>query len=52
MEASAVHYNNRGLAFYHFDKLEEALEDFNTAYEKDPNDATILFNRGNVYLNM
>jgi len=32
--------------------LHAALDDFNTAHEKDPSDPTILFNRGNVYLNM
>ena len=48
---SAVHYNNRGLAYYHFDKLEEAKADFDIAHAKDPMDPTILFNRGNVFLN-
>lgn len=51
LEPSSVHYNNRGLAFYHFDKLEEAAADFEMAIEKDPNDSTIYFNLGNVYLN-
>jgi tetratricopeptide (TPR) repeat protein len=46
-----VHFNNRGLAFYHFDQLESAKNDFDTAIEKDPRDPTIYFNRGNVYLN-
>jgi len=27
------------------------MEDFDRALEKDPNDATIYFNRGNVFLN-
>ena len=46
-----MHYNNRGLAYYHIVKLEEAKKDFDMAIEKDPNDPTIYFNRGNVYLN-
>lgn len=44
-------YNNRGLAFYHDDKLEEALNDFNKAINLDNSDPTIYFNRGNAYLN-
>jgi tetratricopeptide (TPR) repeat protein len=51
IEPSAVHYNNRGLANYHFDQFEEAKQDFDEALKKDGNDATIYFNRGNVYLN-
>lgn len=51
IEPSAVHYNNRGLAHYHSDQFEEAKSDFDKAIKKDPNDATIYFNRGNVYLN-
>jgi tetratricopeptide (TPR) repeat protein len=27
-DKSAVHYNNRGLAHYHINKLHEALQDF------------------------
>lgn len=44
-------YNNRGLAFYHDDKLDEALNDFNKAINLDDSDPTIYFNRGNAYLN-
>jgi tetratricopeptide (TPR) repeat protein len=51
-EETAVHHNNRGLAYYHMDKLEEAKQDFDMAIDKDPNDPTTYFNRGNVYLNM
>jgi tetratricopeptide (TPR) repeat protein len=51
IDPSSVHYNNRGLANYHFDKLEDAKADFDMAIEKDPSDATIYFNRGNVFLN-
>jgi tetratricopeptide (TPR) repeat protein len=51
LEPSAVHYNNRGLAHYHINNLREALEDFKNAIKFDPNDPTIIFNRGNVYLN-
>jgi len=50
-DSSSVHYNNRGLAYYHSGKLEEAKSDFDMAREKDPNDPTIYFNRGNVFLN-
>ena len=50
-DPSSVHYNNRGLANYHHDKQDEAKQDFDRAIEKDPNDATIYFNRGNVFLN-
>lgn len=50
-EQSAVHYNNRGLANYHINRLEEARSDFDQAIDLDPNDPTIIFNRGNVYLN-
>ena len=55
MDQTPVHYNNRGLAFYHFDKLTEAKEDFDKAIEldqySDKPDPTIYFNRGNVSLN-
>jgi tetratricopeptide (TPR) repeat protein len=50
-EPSSIHYNNRGLAFYNLDRLEEAKQDFDIALEKDPNDPSIYLNRGNVYLN-
>ena len=50
---SAVHYNNRGLAYYHMaDKMDEALEDFASALECDSGDPTVYYNRGNVYLSM
>jgi Flp pilus assembly protein TadD len=39
------------LAYFKYEKLEEAEIDFNFAHQKDPTDPTILFNRGNVYLN-
>jgi len=29
---SACHYNNRGLANFHYDRLEDAEADFNIAY--------------------
>ena len=48
---SSCHYNNRGLANFHYDRLEDAETDFIIAHQKDPNDPAILFNRGNVYLN-
>lgn len=46
-----MHYNNRGLAFYHINDLESAKKDFDDAIKLDPNDPTIVFNRGNVFLN-
>ena len=50
---SAVHYNNRGLAYYHMaDKMKEALEDFRLALQCDGGDPTVYYNRGNVYLSM
>lgn len=50
---SAVHYNNRGLAYYHLaDKMDEALADFASALECDGGDPTVYYNRGNVYLSM
>jgi tetratricopeptide (TPR) repeat protein len=51
IEPSAFHHNNRGLAYYHLNQQEEAKKDFDAAVSKQPMDATILFNRGNVYLN-
>ena len=48
----AVHYNNRGLALYHMQEDQLALQDFERALEKNPNDPNVLFNRGNVYLHL
>lgn len=48
---SAVHFNNRGLANYHNNELDNAKIDFDEAIKRDPNDPTIVFNRGNVFLN-
>lgn len=48
----AVHYNNRGLALYHIDKDQIALEDFSKAIALNANDPNVLFNRGNVYLHL
>jgi hypothetical protein len=31
--------------------LQDAKDDYDKALELDPNDATIYYNRGNVYLN-
>ena len=36
IEKSAVHYNNRGLAHYHINHLEEAKADFDEAIGLDP----------------
>ena len=49
-EPTSVHYNNRGLANYHFERYEDAKHDFDRALERDPSDPTIYFNRGNVFL--
>jgi len=51
LEPSSVHYNNKGLAHYHINELQQAKEDFDNAIKHDPNDPTIIFNRGNVFLN-
>ena len=51
LEPTAFHHNNRGLAYYHQNQQEAAKKDFDAAVEKHPGDATIYFNRGNVYLN-
>lgn len=50
-EESAIHYNNRGLAYYHTSNFEAAKLDFDKAISIDPYDPTIIFNRGNVFLN-
>lgn len=51
LEESAIHYSNRGLALYHINRLDEAKKDFDRAIELDPENPTIIFNRGNVFLN-
>ena len=43
----AIFCNNRGLAFYHQYKYEEAKQDFNEAISLNPKDAIYYFNRGN-----
>jgi len=43
--------NNRGLARYQNNDIQDAKRDFNKAIELDPSDANIYFNRGNVFLN-
>lgn len=50
-EPTSVHFNNRGLTNYYFEKYEDAKDDFDKALERDVTDPTIYFNRGNVYLN-
>lgn len=47
---SSIHYNNRGLCNCHFEKLDEAKDDFDKAIARDANDPVIYFNRGNVFL--
>mmetsp|Transcript_56726 Transcript_56726/g.164540 ORF Transcript_56726/g.164540 Transcript_56726/m.164540 type:complete len:697 (-) Transcript_56726:61-2151(-) len=53
--ACARYYNNRGLACYHIaasggpaQQYEEALQDFTSALEMEPNNASFSFNRGNA----
>ena len=47
----AVHYNNRGLAYFHEGLKDKALDDFNDAVRLNTQgDPTIYFNRGNVLL--
>ena len=50
-EKHSFHYNNRGLAYYHIGKLEEAKKDYDEAISRNPDDPFFYFNRGNVYLN-
>ena len=53
---NAVHYNNRGLAYFHTSSDDwakrNALDDFNSALEINPRDPNILYNKGNVHLSM
>lgn len=51
LEETAVHLNNRGLTFYHINRLEPAKNDFDKAIELNSNDPVIFFNRGNMFLN-
>jgi tetratricopeptide (TPR) repeat protein len=43
-------YNGRGLAHFHKDEIDLALEDFNTAIELKPNLADAYMNRVAIYL--
>ncbi len=46
-----MHYNNRGLAYFHEGKIEDSLADFDKAVELNTiGDPTIYFNRGNAHL--
>lgn len=47
---TSIYYNNRGLANFYSDKLEEAKKDFDLAIAMDPEDITIYLNRGNMHL--
>jgi tetratricopeptide (TPR) repeat protein len=51
LEQHSFHYNNRGLAYYHIGKLEDAKKDYDDAIVKNPDDPFFYFNRGNVFLN-
>lgn len=51
IEKNAVHYNNRGLAYFHDKQNHLSKEDFDMALELNSSgDPTIYFNRGNVLL--
>lgn len=45
----AAYCNNRGLAFYRQNKLEEAKKDYDEAIKLNGKEAMYYFNRGNVY---
>lgn len=51
IEQHSFHYNNKGLAYYHLGKLEEAKINYDEAISRNPDDPFFYFNRGNVYLN-
>jgi tetratricopeptide (TPR) repeat protein len=46
---ASLHFNNRGLAYYHTGKLTMALSDMNTAIDLNPAEPIYYFNRGNVH---
>jgi len=50
--AVAVHFNNRGLAFYHLNENQKALDDFSKALEINERDPNVLYNRGNVLMGL
>jgi tetratricopeptide (TPR) repeat protein len=50
-EEHPFHRNNRGLAYYHLGKLDDAKRDYDEAINMNPDDPFFYFNRGNVYLN-
>ena len=39
------------LANYHMGRYDDALQCYNDAIKKNPDDALVFFNRGNVFLN-
>lgn len=47
----ALHFNNRGLAYYHIGQLDAAKRDFDEALKKNTDDPFVFFNRGNVFMN-
>jgi tetratricopeptide (TPR) repeat protein len=51
LEPHPFHLNNRGLAYYHIGQYDSAKRDYDEAIKKNPDDAMVFFNRGNVYLN-
>lgn len=44
----ARYLNNRGLASYHVDEFESAIDDYTAALQETPNDSEVHFNRGNA----
>lgn len=51
IEQHPFHFNNRGLANYHLNRIDEAKNDYDDAIKRNPDDSLAFFNRGNVYLN-
>lgn len=51
LKPHALHFNNRGLAYYHIGQNELAKRDFDEALKKNTDDPFVFFNRGNVFMN-
>ena len=45
-----TYYNNLALALYHMGDLIGALDSYNKAIEREPEDSRTLYNRGNTFL--
>ncbi len=48
LEASSVHYYNRGVTYYCADRYDEAIADLSCSLEAEPQQPHILYNRGNA----